>query len=154
MVFTGLIVLTLFNGLIFLPVLLVLVGPPAEFIPNGDNSDDGAISDPATPETGSKSRHIYSNRSHQKSSSSMPNSIKINNKQNGLSHSAKSRGHHQSDLSLSTIAEESGSYASNTCHEPCYTFPMTTSQSLNGTSVKVEPTFTVETTTHPSNHVS
>ena len=152
MVFTGLIVLTLFNGLIFLPVLLVLVGPPAEFIPNGDNSDDGAISDPAAPETGSKSRHIYSNRSHQKSSS-MPNTIKINNK-NGLSHSAKGRGHHQSDLSLSTIAEESGSYASNTCHEPCYTFPMTTSQSLNGTSVKVEPTFTVETTTHPSNHVS
>ena len=38
LVFTGLIVLGLFNGLIFLPVLLVLVGPPAEVIPN-DNGD-------------------------------------------------------------------------------------------------------------------
>ena len=65
--------------------------------------------------------------------------------------------HHQSDLSLSTIAEESGSYASNTYHsqaEPTNNvFPMTT-QSLNGASIKLEPNFTVETTTYPSNQVS
>ena len=66
--------------------------------------------------------------------------------------------HHQSDLSLSTIAEESGSYASNCapvgggggCHDA---YPMT-SQSLNGANVVIEPHVVVETTTYPSTHVS
>merc|ERR1719266_1187557 len=33
MVFTGLILLGVFNGLVFLPVLLLMVGPPAEVVP-------------------------------------------------------------------------------------------------------------------------
>jgi len=159
MVFTGLIVLTLFNGLIFLPVLLVLVGPPAELIPN-DNSE--AI-DPPSPEMGScsKSKHHSSSSNNStvrqnplhKMQSASPSKLKIDNNRRNSSNlcQAKSR-YNQSDLSLSTIAEESGSYASNTCHaEPSNNvFPMT-SQSLNGTSITVEPNFTVEATAYPSN---
>ena len=88
MVFTGLIVLTLFNGLIFLPVLLVLIGPPAELITN-DNSD--AIQ-PPSPELSScsKSKHHHTSSSnkirknplHQMSATS-PSSIKINTGNNG-----------------------------------------------------------------------
>ena len=162
MVFTGLIVLTLFNGLIFLPVLLVLVGPPAELIPN-DNSE--AI-DPPSPEMGScsKSKHHSSSSNNStvrqnplhKMSSASPSKLKIDNNRRNSSNlcQAKSR-YNQSDLSLSTIAEESGSYASNTCHaEPSNNvFPMT-SQSLNGTSITVEPNFTVEATAYPSNQVN
>ena len=40
MVFTGLILLGVFNGLVFLPVLLLMVGPPAEVVPK-----DGAQGD-------------------------------------------------------------------------------------------------------------
>ena len=88
MVFTCLIVLTLFNGLIFLPVLLVLIGPPAELIPN-DNSE--AI-DPPSPELGScsKSKHHHSNSGNRvrknplhHMSTTSPSSIKINTGNNG-----------------------------------------------------------------------
>ena len=182
MVFTGLIVLGIFNGLIFLPVLLVLVGPPAEVIPN-DNAD--AIS-PTTPELtsahhcnnkklggrpgGAASNHHHHHNhppaattagTHQTSHSNRyathpPNkSGKYNNCDNNFQSMKK---HHQSDLSLSTIAEESGSYASNCapvgggggCHDA---YPMT-SQSLNGANVVIEPHVVVETTTYPSTHVS
>jgi len=87
-------------------------------------------------------------------STTSPSSIKINTGNNGSNLGQTKNRHHQSDLSLSTIAEESGSYASNTYHsqaEPTNNvFPMTT-QSLNGASIKLEPNFTVETTTYPSN---
>ena len=88
MVFTGLIVLTLFNGLIFLPVLLVLIGPPAELIPN-DNSE--AI-EPPSPEINScsKSKHHHSSSSNRVRknplhhvSTATPSSIKINTGNNG-----------------------------------------------------------------------
>ena len=158
MVFTGLIVLTLFNGLIFLPVLLVLVGPPAELIPNGNSE---AI-DPPSPELGScsKSKHHSRNGAVRQNTVRQnplhPSSLKIdtNNRKNSSNLSQAKSRYNQSDLSLSTIAEESGSYASNTCHaEPSNNvFPMT-SQSLNGTSIKVEPNFTVEATTYPPNQV-
>ena len=161
LVFTGLIVLGLFNGLIFLPVLLVLVGPPAEVIPN-DNSDSISPPSPEPSKTAS-AYHKHSTSRGRSSTRSNPLHSAAMSQNKGLKISAsdlklgKNR-HHQSDLSLSTIAEESGSYASqNTCsggqnggsgydHN---TFPMT-SQSLNGTSVFVEPHVVVETTTYPS----
>lgn len=136
LVFTGLIVLGIFNGLIFLPVLLVLVGPPAEVIPN-----DGAEAiDPPTPHVEKKST-TRSNPLHKS-----PPNIKIN--ATNLQHHKRHHHYNQSDLSLSTIAEESGSYASNTQADA---YPMT-SQSFNGASVFVEPHVVVETTTYP--HVS
>ena len=172
LVFTGLIVLGLFNGLIFLPVLLILVGPPAEVIPN-DNAD--AIS-PTTPEL--TSAHHCNNKklgsrpgsnhhpahaatsaaAHQTSHSNRyathpPNK---SGKYNCGDNFQSMKKHHQSDLSLSTIAEESGSYASNYAplggggHDA---YPMT-SQSLNGANVVIEPHVVVETTTYPSTHVS
>ena len=55
---------------------------------------------------------------------------------------------HQSDASLSTIAEESGSYVSQSQENYTNALPLT-SQSLNAASVFVEPEIVVETTTHP-----
>lgn len=144
LVLTGLIVLGVFNGLIFLPVLLVLVGPPGEVIPN----DNGDAIDPPTPNVETIRRGSRSNPLHK----SPPNNIKITN----LHHHHSKKHHHQSDLSLSTIAEESGSYASSAAavQEPNNAYPLT-SQSFNGASVFVEPHVVVETTTYPStSHVS
>lgn len=58
--------LGIFNGLVFLPVLLVLVGPPAEVVPN-DNGDEIPVPTPepsplpfrSSPATGSASRAPY-----------------------------------------------------------------------------------------------
>merc|ERR1739848_134099 len=63
LVFTGLIVLTLFNGLIFLPVLLVLVGPPSEVI-HADDKNAQAIDPPSddTEMAGSKRNKIMTSR--------------------------------------------------------------------------------------------
>ena len=143
LVFTGLIVLGLFNGLIFLPVLLVLVGPPAEIIPN----DNAESIDPPTPNLETVRS---SNKSSRPSSSNLKHVIQPNLNSNKMRH-------HQSDLSLSTIAEESGSYASHNSNNEFSSnnaYPMT-SQSFNGASVFVEPHVVVETTTYPSTgHVS
>ena len=174
LVFTGLIVLGIFNGLIFLPVLLVLVGPPAEVIPN-DNAD--AIS-PTTPELtsahhcnnkklGSRpgSNHHHHHPAHAAAAAATHQTSHSNRyathppnksgKYNCGDNFQSMKKHHQSDLSLSTIAEESGSYASNYAplgggHDA---YPMT-SQSLNGANVVIEPHVVVETTTYPSTHVS
>ena len=151
MVFTGLIVLGVFNGLIFLPVLLVLVGPPAEVIHAVDK--DAKEIDPIEGD-----EVVSSKSSSRKMQQKQKNTAeKISCSRNPISEAApsfkvkeESRGRkhqlHHSDLSLSTIAEESGSYVSNNGHD---TFPMT-SQSLNGAaSVFVEPHVVVETTTYP-----
>merc|ERR1719510_2647095 len=159
LVFTGLIVLGIFNGLIFLPVLLVLVGPPAEVIPN-DNAD--AIS-PTTPELTSAhhcnkkvGRPVSNHPAHHQTSHSNRYATHPPTKSSGkynCDNFQSMKKHHQSDLSLSTIAEESGSYASNAQvggggHDA---YPMT-SQSLNGANVVIEPHVVVETTTYPSTH--
>ena len=149
--------LGIFNGLIFLPVLLVLVGPPAEVIPN-DNAD--AIS-PTTPEL--TSAH-HCNKKVGRPASNHPAHHQTSHSNRYATHpptksSAKyncdnfqsMKKHHQSDLSLSTIAEESGSYASS-AQVGNDTYPMT-SQSLNGASVFVEPHVVVECS-YPSTHVS
>jgi hypothetical protein len=139
LVFTVLIILGVFNGLVFLPVLLVLVGPPGEFIPN-DNAT--SIAPPSPDVTTCSRRHLRSSSNNQQNQQK-PMRISSNNLHNAQKH--------HSDLSLSTIAEESGSYASSSAHDA---FPMT-SQSLNGASVFVEPHVTIETTTYPATgHVS
>ena len=153
LVFTGLIVLGVFNGLIFLPVLLVLVGPPAEVIHavDKDAKEIDPIEDPNDVCSKSSSRKMQKqqkNAAAEKISCSRSGinseaapSFKVKEESRGRKHQL-----HHSDLSLSTIAEESGSYVSNNGHD---TFPMT-SQSLNGAaSVFVEPHVVVETTTYP-----
>ena len=144
--FTALLLLGIFNGLVFLPVLLIMVGPPAEVIPSG-NGDSLA---PPSPEVAT-SRKSGSAKATFREPTASP--FKIGN----LNPVKK----HHSDLSLSTIAEESGSYASNSNHYSTTDLrsvgggqqqPPLTSQSLNGASVFVEPHVVVETTTYP--HVS
>ena len=156
LVFTGLIVLGVFNGLVFLPVLLVFLGPPAEVIPN----DNGDAIDPPSPacmkkrsavvrttttNVQSTANKLYATHPRTKNTKSNKNICNENDTWQA------NKKHHQSDLSLSTIAEESGSYASS-AQVGNDTYPMT-SQSLNGASVFVEPHVVVECS-YPSTHVS
>ena len=145
MVFTGLILLGVFNGLVFLPVLLLMVGPPAEVVPK----DGGDEVDLSTTEV---TRGCPNRRSSMRSNPLQ--NAKIPPPQNNLQNlkinagSLPKRHCHHSDASLSTIAEESGSYVSQHDNASINALPLT-SQSLNGASVKIEPEITVETTTHP-----
>ena len=50
-VLTALIVLGVFNGLVFLPVLLVMIGPPPEVVPRRNNGSGSSNRiDPPSPE--------------------------------------------------------------------------------------------------------
>ena len=123
------------HGLVFLPVLLALVGPPAQVIPQDDGDSLHQI-DPPTPEPspdmGSSAtvRHHRTSSAHSSYSTSRPSNHKYQNKvpsrgldgkRNHLSIPAKPpmpptvpKRHNCSIESLSTIAEESlHSYASN-----------------------------------------
>ena len=124
-----------------------MLGPPGEVVPN----DHGDAIAPPTPELPSNRKRGSSTRS----SSSRPSpSIRI-----APMASLTAAKRHNSDISLSTIAEESNSYSSSSQHSYCCSKtpecsrrhhssgPMT---SLNGTSVFVEPHVTVETTTYVS----
>ena len=139
------IVLGLFNGLVFLPVLLVMLGPPGEVIP----ADRGDKITPPTPEM------PPANRKRSLSSRTPSNGSSLR-----VTPSLTAAKRHNSDISLSTIAEESNSYSSSTASSHSYccskspecsrrhqSAPMT---SLNGASVFVEPHVTVETTTYVS----
>jgi len=152
LVLAALIVFGLFNGLIFLPVLLVILGPPAQVEPSGSDSNPGSLP-PCTPEPS-------------------PPKFKVRQPKPAVAKSSKSSGNigsfskskrHNSDLSLSTIAEESqsqdssvsnsnGSYYSeqgpNNIHSQTQN-PL--QSSLGGTSVFLEPHITVETSTIPAN---
>ncbi len=157
MVLSALLALGLFDGLVFLPVLLSSVGPPAEVVPKGEDKDRVSLP-PASPEP----RHRYNTRSsssRQKLHLSKPPPPHQNGATRSGSDFAPPR-RHNSDASLSTIAEESHSYASS-FHDPhprhggggrnvgghCYPAPSSTSSSFNGASVFVEPEVIVETTT-------
>ena len=136
MVFTGLVLLGVFNGLVFLPVLLLMFGPPADIVPK-DNADSIDLPAPEPAPMASKPR---------RSTRSNPLAATVQN----METLKVKRPIHHSDASLSTIAEESGSYISS-CHYDNNALPLT-SQSLNANaqaSVFVEPEITVETTTHP-----
>ena len=139
MVFTGLVLLGVFNGLVFLPVLLLMFGPPADLVPkDGADSIDLPASEAAPASTASASKPRRNTRSN-------PLAATVQN----METLKVKRPIHHSDASLSTIAEESGSYISS-CHFD-NALPLT-SQSLNANaqaSVFVEPEITVETTTHP-----
>ncbi len=157
LVFAALIVLGVFNGLVFLPVLLIMIGPPAEVVPS-DNSDSLAPPSPEVMAASTASRKAAGsrlNKLNNATSTTLPLAAKMAN----LNHARKH--HNYSDLSLSTIAEESGSFAnsnSNIHHHQSTSDlrrstsePPLTSQSLNGASVFVEPHVVVETTTFPAN---
>lgn len=129
----ALVILGLFNGLAFFPVLLVILGPPAQIIPT---SGDGSSLPPLTPPTPTarfKARPVKPTKFEQRSQ--------------------KVPRRHNSDLSLSTIAEESHSqHSTNSCSSNssggCGD-PGSVQSSLNGTSVFLEPHITVETSTLP-----
>ena len=138
-----LILLGLFNGLVFLPVLLVMVGPPAQVTP----TDDTDKLPPATPEVPtvrfrSKPARLESSNRSQKSCQGERQS----------SHRSGPK-RHNSDISLSTIAEETHSHGESVQSNSSYeqTEPNSVQNSLNGTSVFLEPHITVETSTVPHN---
>lgn len=144
-----LILLGLFNGLVFLPVLLVMMGPPAQVIPN-DKSDSLP---PCTPEPQPPRYRLKPPKQehHSRSHSS-------HNGGSGASSHHKVPKRHNSDLSLSTIAEETHSHQDSTHSSSSYDSECSTPRggdssvhnSLNGgTSVFLEPHITVETSTVP-----
>ena len=140
LVLLALILLGLFNGLVFLPVLLVIVGPPAQVV-----AEDNAESLPPTTPLPSPVRYKAKPPKMKTSSRSSHD----NNAFSSVKHNQHNQHHHKrhnSDISLSTIAEETHSTAS-----------MADSQSVssceeqyNGTSVFIEPHITVETSTLPA----
>merc|ERR1719400_2401788 len=137
LVLVALLVLGLFNGLVFLPVLLVIVGPPAQVV-----ADDNAESLPPTTPLPSPVRYKAKPPKMKTSSRSSHD----NSAFSSVKHNQHNHKRHNSDISLSTIAEETHSTAS-----------MADSQSVsscddqyNGTSVFIEPHITVETSTLPT----
>ena len=138
-----LLVLGLFNGLVLLPVLLVMVGPPAQVSPA-----DSALSSlpPATPQPSPprfKVKPVKPRSSGR--SSAAPHTT--------TSHKPR---RHNSDISLSTIAEESHASADSRSLASCSEESQQDQQdfvhsSYNGTSVFLEPHITVETETLPAN---
>ena len=137
LVLLALILLGLFNGLVFLPVLLVIVGPPAQVV-----AEDNAESLPPTTPLPSPVRYKAKPPKMKTSSRSSHD----NNAFSSAKHSHHNHKRHNSDISLSTIAEETHSTASlaesqsvSSCEEQ-----------YNGTSVFIEPHITVETSTLPA----
>ena len=140
MVLLALILLGLFNGLVFLPVLLVIVGPPAHVVP----SDDHNCLPPCTPEPSPVRFKVKPPK--------MKSTSRSDRSDHGLSSHKPRR--HNSDISLSTIAEETHSHASSdsvSSYEDRDQDPSSVRSSLNGTSVFLEPHITVETSTVPAN---
>ena len=140
LVLLALILLGLFNGLVFLPVLLVIVGPPAHVIP----SDHQDCLPPCTPEP-SPVRF-----------KAKPPKVKSSSRSDRNDHGFSSHKprRHNSDISLSTIAEETHSHASSesvSSYDEREQDAGSVQSSYNGTSVFLEPHITVETSTVPAN---
>jgi len=141
-----LILLGLFNGLVFLPVLLVMMGPPAQVVPTDkSNSLPPCTPEPAPPRYKSKPPKMENHgRSHSSHS--------------GSSKAPKIPKRHNSNLSLSTINEETHSHQDSTHSTSSSSSYESESprggessvhNSVNGTSVFLEPHITVETSTVP-----
>ena len=119
------------------------------------------LADKATPAKFAKNSKSSSSSSKRAQKSIRINSHAATNGFNagGYSHGKKSGNlnkRHNSDLSLSTIAEESQSYltsSQDSCSSASGAGPQQTMQSINSgaASVFVEPHVTVETTTYPTN---
>merc|ERR1719195_1139364 len=141
LVLLALILLGLFNGLVFLPVLLVMVGPPSQVEPfsNGDSLPP-ATPEPSPPRFKLKPHKPKSSRSYEKKEIRSQSTKEISQKPR----------RHNSEASLSTIAEETHSQDSTSSMSSLDQQPEPSSvqSSLNGgTSVFLEPHITVETTT-------
>ncbi len=173
LVLTALVALGLFNGLVFLPVLLSSLGPPAEVIPKRreGEEDDFSADRISLPSPEPSPRPAYNTRSSSRIGNSSNSSrqklhLKSSNRNAAtpvtrLSSSRSGRydapqfptpRRHDSDASLSTIAEESQSYVSSSYDQQqgCRGGCTSTSSSYNGgggASVFVEPEVIVETTT-------
>ena len=146
LVLLALILLGLFNGLVFLPVLLVMVGPPSQVEPFS-NADclPPATPEPSPPRFKLKPHKPKSSRSHEKRELRSSSSNK---------ESCQKPRRHNSEVSLSTIAEETQSQDSTSSMGSLdqQQEPSSVHSSLNGgTSVFLEPHITVETTTVPAN---
>ena len=145
LVLLALILLGLFNGLVFLPVLLVMVGPPSQVEPFS-NADclPPATPEPSPPRFKLKPHKPKSSRSHEKR--------ELRSSSN--KESCQKPRRHNSEVSLSTIAEETQSQDSTSSMGSLdqHQEPGSVHSSLNGgTSVFLEPHITVETTTVPAN---
>ena len=150
LVLVALILLGLFNGLVFLPVLLVMVGPPSQVEPEG-NADflPPATPEPSPPRFKLKPHKPKMSRSSEKKERSYDKKESRSSKE-----SCNKPRRHNSEVSLSTIAEESHSQdsMSSTGSLDQGPDPGSVHSSLNGgTSVFLEPHITVETTTVPAN---
>ena len=146
LVLLALILLGLFNGLVFLPVLLVMVGPPSQVEPFS-NADclPPATPEPSPPRFKLKPHKPKSSRSYEKKELRSSSSNK---------ESCQKPRRHNSEVSLSTIAEETHSQDSTSSMSSLdqQQDPSSVHSSLNGgTSVFLEPHITVETTTVPAN---
>jgi patched 1 protein len=141
LVLVALILLGLFNGLVFLPVLLMMVGPPSHVTPTGDLD----CLPPCTPEP---SPPRFKLKPHKTRLSNSSEKKETRNKEN--CHKPR---RHNSEVSLSTIAEETHSQdSSSSMGSLDHPEPSSVHSSLNGgTSVFLEPHITVETTTIPAN---
>ena len=165
---TALIVLGVFNGLVFLPVLLLMVGPPPEVVPSSGGASVTRI-EPPSPEpspatvrashhqatqiggaAGAGGRGVAATGGSRRSSGGRRDRLSI-----PVAPPVPPQ-RHNSDMSLSTIAEES-SFASQSSYHPtnCCTSQPTNHQQCQhpnngGASVFVEPHVVVETTTYPN----
>ena len=147
LVLLALILLGLFNGLVFLPVLLVMVGPPSQVEPFS-NADclPPATPEPSPPRFKLKPHKPKSSRSHEKR--------ELRSSSSSNKESCQKPRRHNSEVSLSTIAEETQSQDSTSSMGSLdqQQEPSSVHSSLNGgTSVFLEPHITVETTTVPAN---
>lgn len=147
LVLLALILLGLFNGLVFLPVLLVMVGPPSQVEPFS-NAD---CLPPATPEP---SPPRFKLKPHKPKSSRSYEKRELRSSSSSNKESCQKPRRHNSEVSLSTIAEETQSQDSTSSMGSLdqHQEPGSVHSSLNGgTSVFLEPHITVETTTVPAN---
>ena len=149
----ALILLGVFNGLVLLPVLLVVVGPPAQL----EAADQADTLPPATPQP-SPARF----RARPPKLRPGPRQPSSSSGGGGGSHdnsgfSSMKHKRHNSDISLSTIAEETTSHLNtslgdtasvSSCEQEAG--PGSVQSSYNGTSVFLEPHITVETSTVPA----
>merc|ERR1719195_1398451 len=153
LVLLALILLGVFNGLVLLPVLLVVVGPPAQL----EAADQADTLPPATPQP-SPARF----RARPPKLRPGPRQPSSSSGGGGGSHdnsgfSSMKHKRHNSDISLSTIAEETTSHLNtslgdtasvSSCEQEAG--PGSVQSSYNGTSVFLEPHITVETSTVPA----
>lgn len=151
---SALLLIGTFNGLALLPVLLSYVGPPAEVVPH---DGDDHVTLPSPEQTRASSSNKRRPRLHltPRDVSKRHSGVKTrSSSSNENAFTVLPPRRHNSDASLSTIAEESNSYVSSSQSSANNNNASDLARSYNGaTSVSVDPEIIVETTTYPSNNV-